>query len=95
MFKVIVTGKPSDFQERPDDKKTDESAATFLLKEQGYMRGKGPYTRTHWVHVPRHKLGWAAKKCEKGYTVMIEGDAIASAQEPHHFHVMMTEIHGL
>lgn len=73
MFKMIVSGKPTNF-EFVDKSVSETLGAAFTLTEKGW-NGTETFERNWVVWVPNHKMKWAEKMTRKSeYTVIVEAD---------------------
>lgn len=79
MFKVMVSGKPSGYNARPNSSSKMEKG-WFVLHEYGYFDGH-KFERDFWVYVPEHKLKWVEGLVQKGYTIVVEGALLRSSEK--------------
>lgn len=79
MFRVTISGKPSNWQDMPDSGEASKYVGCFDLRER-HWDGTTAETVVHRCYVPQHRAKWAKTKAEKGFLVIVEADQLFSGQ---------------
>lgn len=100
MRKIIVSGKPSGWQDAPDSGEDVVYGGMFTLTEW-YFDGESRRKVEHSVYVPTKRCAFVKAQVEKGYTVVVESEitftpvVTVPGHAPEGFLMAMRELHTL